>query len=167
MSTFVIILQVVSNVDFTMFSNIGAVGAANNYAGEGHGSGNANPYGPAGNNPMPSHFRRQQEIHYRSTQATLTVCRLLQLARQSDAENLGISAAGAAEHASTAGAAEHASVLFQINHVHILEKKAATVSLPRKQTDSGPTCALSIPRARSRFECVRKQRSNFRERPTL
>ena len=37
-----------------MFSNIGAVGAASNYAGDG----NANPYGPAGNNPMPSHFRR-------------------------------------------------------------------------------------------------------------
>ena len=49
---------VVSNFDFTMFSNIGAVGAANNYAGDGGGSASANPYGPAGNNPMPSHFRR-------------------------------------------------------------------------------------------------------------
>ena len=39
-----------------MFSNIGAVGAAS--AGDGSGNTNANPYGPAGNNPMPSHFRR-------------------------------------------------------------------------------------------------------------
>ena len=53
-------------------------------------------------------FQSRQEIDYRSTQATLTVCRLLHLARQSD------------QHESAAGAAEHASTLFQINHVRVL-----------------------------------------------
>jgi len=68
--------------------------------------------------------RERQEIDYRSTQATLTVCRLLHLARHSEAENLGLSATGAAEDALATGAAEHASVLFQINHVRVLEPKS-------------------------------------------
>ena len=42
-------------------------------------------------------FQTRQEVDYLSTQAILTVCRLLDLARQSDAENLGISTAGAAD----------------------------------------------------------------------
>ena len=69
-------------------------------------------------------FQPRQEIDYLSMPATLTVCRLLHLARQSDAENIGLSAAGAADQASATGAAEHASVLFQMNHVRVLEPKS-------------------------------------------
>ena len=61
--------------------------------------------------------RERQEIDYRSQQAILTVCRLLHLARQSDAENIGLSAAGAADQAFATGAAEQASVLFQMNQL--------------------------------------------------
>ena len=70
-------------------------------------------------------FQPRQEIDYLSTQATLTVCRLLHLARQSDAENLGVS---------EAGAAEHASVLFQVNHARVLEPKGGE-SVFAKDTD--------------------------------
>ena len=66
-------------------------------------------------------FQSRQEIDYRSTQATLTVCRLLQLARQIDQPE-------------PAGAAEHASTLFQINHVRVLEPKGGD-SVFAKETD--------------------------------
>ena len=70
-------------------------------------------------------FQPRQEIDCLSTQATLTVCRLLHLARQRDAENLGVS---------EAGAAEHASVLFQVNHARVLEPKGGE-SVFAKDTD--------------------------------
>jgi len=66
-------------------------------------------------------FQSRQEIDYRSTQATLTVCRLLLLARQIDQPE-------------PAGAAEHASTLFQINHVRVLEPKGGD-SVFAKETD--------------------------------
>ena len=78
--------------------------------------------------------RERQEIDYRSPQAILTVCRLLHLARQSDAENIGLSAAGAADQAFAIGAAEQASVLFQMNHVRVLEPKSGD-SVYARETD--------------------------------
>ena len=81
-------------------------------------------------------FQPRQEVDYLCTQATLTVCRLLDLARQSDAENLGIgvSTAGAAEHTSASGAAESASIVFQINHARVLEPKGSE-SVFAKETE--------------------------------
>ena len=89
-------------------------------------------------------FQQRQEIDYLSTQATLTVCRLLHLARQSDAENLGVS---------EAGAAEHASVLFQVNHARVLEPKGSETVFARESHRFWPNvCVLSIPQARSKSD---------------
>ena len=59
-------------------------------------------------------FQPREEVDYLSPEATLTVCRLLHLARQGDSET---------QDASSAVAAEHAPVLFQINHARVLEPK--------------------------------------------
>ena len=44
-------------------------------------------------------FRPREEVDYLSPESTLTVCRLLHLARQGDSETQVASSAGAAEHA--------------------------------------------------------------------
>ena len=59
-------------------------------------------------------FQPREAIDYLSAKATLTVARLLHLARQDDSVILS---------GSSAGAAEHAPDLFQINHARILEPK--------------------------------------------
>ena len=59
-------------------------------------------------------FQPKEEVDDLSPEATLTVCRLLHLARQGDSETQDVS---------SAGAAEHTPILFQINHARILEPK--------------------------------------------
>ena len=59
-------------------------------------------------------FQPREKVDYPSPEATLTVCRLLHLARQGNSET---------HAASSADAAEHTPVLFQINHARILEPK--------------------------------------------
>ena len=70
-------------------------------------------------------FRARPEINHRSEPATLTVCRLLGLLRQSDPENLG---------GVEACAAEPAQVVFQINHARVLEPKSGD-NVFAKETD--------------------------------
>ena len=65
-------------------------------------------------------FQAHQAVDYMSEEATLTVTRLVHLARQSEWCSTGVP--GPVDD-SPAGAAEHAEHLFQINHCRILEPK--------------------------------------------
>ena len=77
-------------------------------------------------------FQAREEIDYLSAKATLTVARLLHLARQDDSVILS---------GSSAGAAEHAPDLFQINHARILEPKPGENALePRREALAQHAC---------------------------
>ena len=65
-------------------------------------------------------FQVQQDVDYMAREATLTVTRLVHLARQADWGSAFVSDLVSAP---PAGAAEHAVNLFQINHVRVLEPK--------------------------------------------
>ena len=65
-------------------------------------------------------FQAWEAVDYMSREATLTVTRLVHLARQGDLSSAGLSDP---VDPSPDGAAEHAVHLFQINHVRVLEPK--------------------------------------------
>ena len=90
-------------------------------------------------------FQVQQDVDYANTQATLTVARLVQLARRNDGYSNSVPDTA---NASTAGATEHAVPLFQINFCRILEPKTRTTYLPLTAADSGRSYASSIRQAR-------------------
>ena len=86
-------------------------------------------------------FHVQQDVDYANTQATLTVARLVQLARRNDGYSDSVPDTA---NASTAGAKEHAVPLFQINFCRIQEPKTRTTYLPPTAADSGRSYASSI-----------------------